>query len=165
MSGNMYVSMKTYYFGVFSTIATLILVAVTEPEFFYFWKIGTPEYVMSQAEFLGCLTIGFFSWSSQDTMTAALSYMKSGTVAGFYNVAMLLSFATDIYYFGQPLLTNDIVGVLMIILSTSAQGYILNKQQEEKERLAQLDMDNTEDIKGNIGDDQEVQKENGAEKK
>lgn len=53
MSGNMSTSLKTYYFGVFSTIASIIIVMVTEPGFFAFWNIGTSKY-MSLGSFIGC---------------------------------------------------------------------------------------------------------------
>lgn len=99
MSGNMYPSLKTYYFGVMSTFASIIVCLIVDPGLFAFWNIGTPAYPLTRESFIGCLTIGFFSWTSQDTMTLALDHVKSGTVAGFYNVAMILSFLTDSLYF------------------------------------------------------------------
>lgn len=135
----MYPSLKTYYFGVFSTLISLLVCAYVDPQLFALWKIGTPEYPLHLDSFLGCLVIGIFSWTSQDSMTLALEYAKSGTVAGFYNVAMILSFLTDSFYFHREIICSDYIGGVIIIISTSLQGYISNQDNKE-EQLKQTKM-------------------------
>lgn len=130
MSGNMYVSLKTYYFGVFSTALTLLICAFTDPGLFAVWRIGTANYPISKGSFIGCLCIGTFSWISQEAMSIALGVVKSGTVAGFYNIALCLSYMTDAFYFNRDILWSDYTGALIIILSTSLQGYISNRDYE-----------------------------------
>jgi hypothetical protein len=45
--GNMvHSSVKTYWFGVFSTVVTTIYIAFWDPSIFKVWNIGQPEYPM-----------------------------------------------------------------------------------------------------------------------
>ena len=126
----MYVSLKTYYFGVLSTIATLFLCVFADPGLFAIWNIGSSKYTISKGSFIGCCFVGFFSWISQESMSIALGIIKSGTVAGFYNIALVLSYLTDVAYFKRDMIWSDYCGALIIIVSTSMQGYISNKDYE-----------------------------------
>lgn len=65
-------------------------------------------------------------------MTLALLYMKSGTVGSFYNVAMILSFLTDVLYFKRVTVISDYVGMACIIISTSLYGYLADLENEAK---------------------------------
>jgi drug/metabolite transporter (DMT)-like permease len=45
--GNMvHSSLKTFWFGIFSSVVTAIYVLFWDPSIFYLWKIGSPEYPM-----------------------------------------------------------------------------------------------------------------------
>ena len=67
-------------------------------------------------------------------MTIALGAVKSGTVSGFYNVALVISFLTDVFYFKMILVWSDYVGALVIIISTCFQGYISNQDNEASKK-------------------------------
>ena len=49
-------------------------------------------------------------------MSIALGIVKSGTVAGFYNIALIISFLTDVNYFKRDLMWSDYAGVSVIII-------------------------------------------------
>lgn len=62
--GNMvHSSLKTYWFGVLSTVVTAVYLLIVEPQFFAIWNAGEPEYPMTGPQFLGAFIIGFFSWA------------------------------------------------------------------------------------------------------
>jgi drug/metabolite transporter (DMT)-like permease len=62
--GNMvHSSVKTYWFGVFSTAVTVIYLMFTEPTLYFFWNMGSAYYPMTSDQFLGAFIIGFFSWA------------------------------------------------------------------------------------------------------
>ena len=62
--GNMvHSSVKTYWFGVLSTIVTAIYLMFVEPQLYAFWNMGTSAYPMRGDQFLGAFIIGFFSWA------------------------------------------------------------------------------------------------------
>ena len=92
-------SVKTLHFGIFSTILVLIFMMFYEPTYYAFWLMGTDEYPMTGSQFLGCFIIGFFSWSSQESLSLALTTVKSGTTAVFFNIGLILAFITDVSYF------------------------------------------------------------------
>ena len=119
LGGNIHVSLKTFYFGVISSTVTAMYCLYADPSIFYFWRIGTSNYIMSKHEFLGSLAVGFFSWSSQESMSIALGIVKSGTVSAFYNVALVMAFMTDVLYFKREIFTTDIIGACMIIIFTT----------------------------------------------
>ena len=84
-------------------------------------------------------------------MTLALDHVKSGTVAGFYNVAMILSFITDSIYFHRDFVISDFVGGAIIIVSTSFQGYMANKDNEaEQEKAKQNTRSRSGNYRGNL---------------
>ena len=57
-------SVKTLWFGVFSTVLVLIFFIFYEPKIYAIWLIGSESYPLGINGFLGCLTIGLFSWAS-----------------------------------------------------------------------------------------------------
>jgi hypothetical protein len=73
---------------------------------------------MTKNQFYGCLIVGFFSWSAQESVTFALSVVKAGTCSAFYNLALLLSFIADHIYFGRRLLYSDYAGCILIVICT-----------------------------------------------
>lgn len=126
LGGNMHVSLKTYYFGMISSCGVAFYILIVDPEVFMFWRIGD-NYCMTMNEFIGSLAVGFFSWSSQESMSIALGMVKSGTVSAFYNVSLVVAFMTDIYFFNREIFTTDMIGAVLIIVSTTAQGVISNR--------------------------------------
>ena len=114
----MYVSMKTYNIGVFSTLLSIIICLVRSPKLFNFEKIGTPEYPMSLYAFTTCIITGSFSYISQDAMSIALGIVKSATVTGFFNLSMVISFIGDAIFFGRIFMWSDYVGAFVIIACT-----------------------------------------------
>lgn len=126
LGGNIHVSLKTFYFGVISSTVTALYCIYADPQIFYFWRIATNNYSMTRNEFLGSLAVGFFSWSSQESMSIALGIVKSGTVSAFYNVALVMAFMTDVLYFKREIFTTDVIGACMIIIFTTLQGIISN---------------------------------------
>lgn len=65
-------------------------------------------------------------------MSIALGIVKSGTVSGFYNISLVISFLTDIVYFDRDLFWSDYTGATVIILCTTLQGMIANKDFEKE---------------------------------
>ena len=127
----MYVSMKTYYFGVIATCISLILCLAFSPELFNFQLIGTPDYPLTLESFYSCIIIGLFSWVSQDAMSIALGIVKSGTVAGFYNLSLIISFLTDVFYFKRELVWSDYTGATIIIICNTLQSVVANQDHEQ----------------------------------
>jgi len=80
---NIHSSLKNYYFGLLSTLAALIACVFVAPNFFKPWLIGTPEYPLDKAQFYSSLIVGFFGWTSQESLALALGSIKSGTTAAF----------------------------------------------------------------------------------
>lgn len=119
---NIHSSVKNFYFGLSSTVILLIANTFIQPEFFQFWKIGTPQYCMSTAEFLVAFTAGFFGWASQESLALALSAVKSGTLAAFQNVAIVMGVLCDVFYFKLNLKWNDYTGAGMIVVFTILQS-------------------------------------------
>lgn len=83
------------------------------------------------SQFYGGIIIGLFSYVSQDSMSIALGIVKSGTVAGFYNLALVISFLTDSLYFDRKLVWSDYIGALIIIVCNLLQCIIANMDHEE----------------------------------
>ena len=71
---------------------------------------------------------------SQESMTIALGAVKSGTVSGFYNIALVLSFVTDVFYFHRILVLTDYIGAGLIVVCTCFQGYISNQDNEKNQK-------------------------------
>lgn len=139
---NIHSSLKNYYFGLLSTLAALIACSVTAPNFFKPWLIGTPEYPLNKYQFYSSLIVGFFGWTSQESLSLALGSIKSGTTAAFQNVAIIMSFLIDVLYFQRTILITDYVGAAMIIVFTTYQGYLSNakdSKQIEKRRQELMD--------------------------
>lgn len=74
---------------------------------------------MSLKSLIWNIIIGVFSYVAQDTMSIALISVKSGTVAGFYNLGLVISFLTDAFYFGRQMVWSDYAGTIIIIVCTS----------------------------------------------
>jgi hypothetical protein len=65
--GAIHPSLKTYYFGLFSTVICLIIAALgADQDFFKINYLFTDpsKYCMTKNQFYGCLIVGFFSWSA-----------------------------------------------------------------------------------------------------
>ena len=125
-------SIKTFYFGAISTGIMIVWLAFTDIEFYHFWKIGSPEYAMSMDQFWACMVIGFFSWTAQESLSIALTSVKSGTTAAFYNVALVISFIVDVAFFNRSLFFTDIFGSCMIIMFTTMQGLLSSNEEKTK---------------------------------
>jgi hypothetical protein len=124
-------SVKTLWFGIFSSALVLVFFIFYEPSIFAFWLIGSDSYPLGGNSFLGCLIIGFFSWASQESLSLALTTVKTGTTAVFFNVGLIIAFSTDVLYFDRSQFWTDYLGIAAIIICTSIQGWLSN---EEKER-------------------------------
>ena len=128
-------SVKTLWFGVFSTVLVLIFFIFYEPKMYAIWLIGSESYPIGIYGFLGCLTIGFFSWASQESLSLALTAVKSGTTAVFFNIGLVIAFATDVGYFNRQQFWTDYLGLSAIVICTSIQGWLSNQENEEREKM------------------------------
>ena len=129
---NVHSSLKNYYFGILSTLTCLTGLVFSSPNFFKPWLIGTVAYPLNQAQLIAATIVGLFGFASQETLTLALGSIKSGTVAAFQNIAIVLGFLIDILYFKRQILRTDIIGAGMIVLFTTLQGYFSNKNDGKK---------------------------------
>lgn len=168
MSNNMYVSLKTYYFGVMATGLSFLLCVVVSPKLLNFSLIGTPEYPLTLPALNGCIIVGIFSYISQDAMSIALGIVKSGTVAGFYNLSLVISFITDTFFFKRTLVWSDYLGASIIIICTTLQSIIANKDHEESVKAQQSEFYSGYDTMfrepgNNPNDDQEFQMQRSIE--
>lgn len=137
ITSNLYVSLNTYYFSLLSLLISVIICIIFDPAVFQFWNIGTTTYPITFDSFVGSFLIGVLSSATQDSVTFALGIVKTGTVAGFYNLALIISFLTDVIYIKRKLVWSDYFGGTIIILCTTLQGYISNQDYELESLRAQ----------------------------
>ena len=98
--GNMvHSSVKTFWFGVFSTVVTIIYLMFEDPQLFLFWNMGQPQYSINSDQFFGAFIIGFFSWAGQESLSLALTKVKNGSTAAFISIGLVIAFFTDVLYF------------------------------------------------------------------
>lgn len=114
MGKGVHSSIKTFYFGLLCTVFTLIYIAFDGYEFYFFHKIGTDEYPIDRDQLLSSLIVGFFSWANQESLSLCLTVIKQGTASAFNNIALVVSFLVDTFYFERHVLPHDIVGTSMI---------------------------------------------------
>lgn len=112
-------SVKTLWFGVFSTALVVTFFIFYEPSMFAFWLIGSDSYPIGGPAFLGCLCIGIASWASQESLSLALTTVKSGTTAVFFNIGLIIAFVTDVMYFSRQQFWTDYLGISAIVVCTS----------------------------------------------
>ena len=69
--------------------------------------------------------------------------VKQGTASAFNNVALIVSFATDAWFFERGVLTQDLAGTSMIIAFSVAQCLLADryakketKDLQQQERIA-----------------------------
>ena len=74
---------------------------------------------MTPGEFLLSFIVGFWGWASQECLAQGLSAVNSGTMAAFQNVAIVMGFLCDIYYFKREIFWSDYTGAGMIVLFTT----------------------------------------------
>jgi len=94
-------SVKTFYFGFLSTSFTVLYIIAVDPGTFELWNIGTSSYPITVNQGIACLFIGFFSWASQESLSLAMTVVKSGTTAVFFNLGLVISFVLDATYFNR----------------------------------------------------------------
>ena len=80
---------------------------------------------------------GLFSWISQEAVSFALVVVKSGTVSAFFNIGLVIAFLVDTLYFKRTTFATDYLGALLIIVSTTIQGVISNKDYAESVKASQ----------------------------
>jgi hypothetical protein len=127
-------SVKTFYFGVVSTILTAIFFLFYDPQLFAVWKYNQEgEYSFQGKKLLAGLIIGLFNWAVQESLSIALTIIKSGAVAAFLNVGLIFSFLVDVTYFDREAFWTDYIGTILIIVCTSFQGWIASQEYNEQE--------------------------------
>lgn len=134
---NVHTSVKNYYFGLVGAVFTLLVNLYLDPGFFAFWKIGSGKYALTAGQFNVSLVVGIFGWMSQETLAQGLSAVKSGTMAGFQNIAIFIGFAIDIFYFHRKIFFSDYVGSGLIIIFTTMQSvfsHLDNVKQNQERR-------------------------------
>jgi hypothetical protein len=127
LGNSVHSSVKTLWFGVFSTALILVCIAFEDPVIFKIWLIGSEKYPINSSNFSGYLIIGFFSWGSQESLSLALTTVKSGTSAIFMNIGLIIAFFTDVTYFRRDQFWTDYLGIFNIIVCTSIQGWLSNQ--------------------------------------
>lgn len=104
MGKGVHSSIKTYYFGGLCTFFTMIYIAFDGIEMYHFHKIGTDAYPIKGDQLLSCFMIGFFSWANQESLSLCLTVVKQGVATTFNNIALIVSFFVDTFYFGRMVL-------------------------------------------------------------
>lgn len=104
MGKGVHSSIKTFYFGLLCSVFTLIYIAFDGYEMYMFHKIGTDEYPIDRDQLLASLAVGFFSWANQESLSLCLTVVKQGTASAFNNIALVVSFMVDIFYFHRAVM-------------------------------------------------------------
>ena len=120
MGKGVHSSIKTFYFGVLCTVLTMIYIAFDGIEMYRLDKIGTDEYPINRDQFIWSLIIGFFSWGNQESLSLCLIIVKQGTASAFNNIALIVSFMVDSFYFGGAVLLHDVAGTSLILIFSIA---------------------------------------------
>jgi len=63
----------------------------------------------------------------------ALTCVKSGTTAAFYNISLVACFVLDVVYFKRAVFWTDISGTLMIMTFTISQAIMSNMEYKKEE--------------------------------
>ena len=142
MGKGVHSSIKTFYFGVCCVLFTLAYIAYDGPEFFYFHLIGTDDYPINLEQLLASLAVGFFSWANQESLSLCLTIVKQGTASAFNNIALIVAFRVDAFYFQRHVFTLDIVGTSMIIVFGISQCLLSDsatkKEATERRKTKEL---------------------------
>lgn len=140
MGKGVHSSIKTYYFGGLCTFFTMIYIAYDGIEMYHFHKIGTDAYPINRDQLLSCFAIGFFSWANQESLSLCLTVVKQGVATTFNNIALIVSFFVDTFYFGRMVLPQDILGTSLIVLFSIAQCLLSDKatKKEIKEKQSSM---------------------------
>jgi len=125
-------SVKTFYFGVLSSSLTAIFMVFYQPSIYLLWNFGKADYPMTIPQFWGCMMVGLFSWMAQESLSLALTTVKSGTTSGFYNIALVAAFAVDVIQFKREIFMADMVGSGLIFICTITQGLLANNDNKRK---------------------------------
>ena len=81
------------------------------------------------------MMVGLFSWMAQESLSLALTTVKSGTTSGFYNIALVAAFAVDVIQFKREIFMADMVGSGLIFICTITQGLLANNDNKRKSDL------------------------------
>ena len=83
--------------------------------------------MLGVASFYAYLIIGLFTYASEDSMAMALGAVKSGTVVGFLNLALVIVFMTYMIFFGKVFLWSDYTGASIIMICLILQCTFAHK--------------------------------------
>ena len=126
LKGSVHSSWKTFTLGFLSSILSAVYLLIYDSKFFIGESNMTWEHVGWS------LVIGVFSWACLESKSLALTTVKSGTVTCFTNLSLVVSFATDVIWFKRAVVWTDIVGGILLIVFTSANGILSNINHEAK---------------------------------
>lgn len=73
------------------------------------------------------MIVGFFSWANQESLSLSLTVVKQGTASAFNNLALIVSFMIDAFYFKRIVFVHDIFGASLIIIFAVAQSLVANQ--------------------------------------
>lgn len=132
MGNGVHSSVKTFYFGVVCTGLTVVYLAAAEPSFFCIWNIGTDAHPLTAAALFASAAIGAFSWANQESLSLALTVVKQGTASAFNNVALIVSFLTDAWFFGRSVFPQDLAATAMIIFFSVLQCLLANRYAKKE---------------------------------
>ena len=97
--GNMvHTSVKTFYFGAFSSILTVIFFIFYNPAQLLLWTSDGDNYTFKSDELVAGVIIGFCAWLTQESMSIALSAVKAGTQTAFNSLGLVCSWLVDFIY-------------------------------------------------------------------
>lgn len=128
-------SWKTFTLGWLCSVCAGIYILFKEPKFYYGWIVGDSS--ITWAQIIYSIINGFFAWACLESKSLALSTVKSGTVTCFTNLSLVVSFIVDVTAYERSILWTDIVGGLLLIVFTSANGLFSNMSHAEKEKAKQ----------------------------
>lgn len=120
-------SMQVYYYGLITTCLMCLASFYISPDLYAFWNLFSKEYTMSLAQFAWYCSLGLFCWLYTWLATMALQHVKSSVFVPFTNVAIVMSFIFDIFYFGRTMFWSDYAGAGLIIFGTVAQSKLAEK--------------------------------------
>ena len=130
MDCSVHTSMKTYYYGLFSTLAALIICFIKSPQIFNLGLIDSSTYPIKLSSFYTYLIIGLFTYATEDSMAMALGAVKSAIVVGFLNLALVIVLVTYMHFFGKVFLWSDYTGASIVIICLILQCIFAHRDQK-----------------------------------
>ena len=112
------ISLQVYFFGMATSLFMVFVAMFMAPEMFALQNIQKQKYCMSSAQLAWYAAMGLLYWNCCVFAPLALQTIKSNTFSPFTNLAIVISFLFDIFYFNRIMLFSDYLGTTLIIACT-----------------------------------------------